>query len=120
MDNNTTTTIATSRGESLHYHHHNTTQASIEKERKEWERIKLTKNEEKRERKEIRSVEWQACTNRPIPSLPLKSYPLLRIKNSFGHKLFGPVPSKLIISMIGLSCEVIHVEEVVPSLALAS
>ena len=58
MDSNTTTTIATSRGELLHYHHYNTTRASIEKERKEWERIKVTKNGEKRERKEIRSVEW--------------------------------------------------------------
>ena len=58
MDSNTTTTIATSRGELLHYHHYNTTRASIEKERKEWERNKVTKNGEKRERKEIRSVEW--------------------------------------------------------------
>ena len=105
------------RGESLHYHHHNTTRASIEKERKEWERIKETKNGEKRERKEIRSVEQQACTNRSIPSLPLKAYPLLRIKNSFGHKPFRPVPSKWIISTAGLSCEVIRVKEMVPSLA---
>ena len=119
MNSNTTTTIATSRGESLHYHHHNTTRASIEKERKEWERIKVTKNGEKRERKEIRSVERQACTNRPIPSLPLKAYPLLRIKNSFGHKPFRLVPSKWVISTVGSSCEITHVEEVVPSLALA-
>ena len=95
MDSNTTTTIATSRGESLHYHHHNTTWASIEEERKEWERIKVAKNRERRERKETRSVEWQACTNSPIPSLPLKAYPLLRRNNSFGHKPFKPVPSKV-------------------------
>ena len=105
-------------GELLHYHHYNTTRASIEKERKEWERIKVTKNGEKRERKEIRSVKRQACTNKPIPSLFLKAYPLLRIKNSFGHKPFRFVLSKWIISMAGLSYEIIHVEEVVPSLAL--
>ena len=103
MDSNTTTTIATSRGESLHYHHHNTTRASIEKERNEWKRIKVTKNEEKRERKEIWSVERQACTNRSIPSLPLKAYPLLMIKDSFGHKPFRPIPSKWIISTAGSS-----------------
>ena len=119
MDSNTTTTIATSRGESLHYHHHNTTRASIEKERNEWKRIKVTKNEEKRERKEIWSVERQACTNRSIPSLPLKAYPLMRIKNLFGHTPLRPVPTKWIISTAGLSCEVIHVEEVVPFLTLA-
>ena len=46
-----TTTITISRGESLHYYHHNTTRASIEKERKEWERIKETKNGEKEKEK---------------------------------------------------------------------
>ena len=119
MHINIITTIATFRKESRHHHHHNTTRASIKEERKEWERIKVTKNGEKRERKEIESVEWQTCTNRLIHSLPLKAYFLLRIKNLFGHKPFWPVPLKWIISTARLSCEVTHVEEVVPSLALA-
>ena len=34
----------------------------------------------KKKKKKTKSVEWQACTNRLIPSLPLKTYPLLRIK----------------------------------------
>ena len=37
----------------------------------------------------------------------------------FGHKPFRPVPSKWIISIAGSSYEITHVEEVVPSLALA-
>ena len=62
-----------------------------------------------------KGVEWQTCTNRLIPSLPLKAYPLLRINDLFGHKPFRPVPSKWIISAAD---EVIHVEGVVLSLAL--
>ena len=75
----------------------------------------------KREResgREIESVEWQTCTNRLIPSLPLKAYPLLRIKDLFRHMPFKPVPLKWIIFAIGFSYEVIHVGEVVPSLIL--
>ena len=61
------------------------------------------------------SEEWQACTNRLIPSFPLKTYPLLRKKDLLGHKPLRPVPSKWIIS---IAYEVIHIEKVVPSLAL--
>ena len=118
MHSNIITTIVTSIRESYHHHHHNTTRASIKKERKEWERIKVTKRRGKK-RKEVGSVEWQTCTNRLITFLPLKAYFLLRIKNSFGHKSFKPIPSKWIISTAGSSCEVTHVKEVVPSLALA-
>ena len=64
------------------------------------------KSGEKIERREIESVEWKACTNRLISSLPLKAYPLLRIKNSFRHKPFKPIPSKWIISTAESSCEV--------------
>ena len=70
----------------------------------------------KRERREVESVEQQACTNRLIPSIPLKAYPLLRIKNLFGHKSFKPVLLMWIISTVGSFCEVTHVEELVPSL----
>ena len=121
MHSNIIATVETTRRESQHHHHHNTTQVSTKKERKSvGERIKVTKRRKKRKKrnKEIESVEWQACTNRLIPSLPLKAYPLLRIKNSFGHKPFKPVPSKCIISTAGSSCEVTYVEEVVPSLTL--
>ena len=84
---------------------------------KKRERIKNNKNREERENQEEKteSVEWQTCTNKLIPFLPLKAYHLLMIKDIFGHKPFRPVPSKWIIS---IADEVIHVEKVVPSLAL--
>ena len=60
------------------------------------ERIKSSKNRvnETKDQEEKRSVEQQACIDKQIPSLPLKAYPLLRIKNSFGHKPFKSIPSK--------------------------
>ena len=78
---------------------------------------KKNKNREERENQEEKteSVEWQTCTNKLIPFLPLKAYHLLMIKDLFGHKPFRSVPSKWIISIVD---EVIHVERVVPSLAL--
>ena len=54
-----------------------------------------------------------------ILSLPLKAFPLLRIKNSFRYKPFKPVPLKWIISITGSFNEVTHIKKVVPSLALA-
>ena len=89
----------------------------MRKKEKKRERIKNNKNKEERENQEekIKSVEWQACTNRLIPSLSLKAYNLLRINDLFGHKPFRPIPSKWIISTVE---EVIHVKGVVPSLAL--
>ena len=51
MHNNIITTIATTRRESQHHHHYNTTQVSIKKERKEWERIKVIKWREKRKKR---------------------------------------------------------------------
>ena len=68
--------------------------------------------------KEIERVEWQACTNKLILSLSPKFYPLLKIKDLFGHKPFRPIPSKWTISTTGFSYEVVHIKEVVPSLVL--
>ena len=89
----------------------------MRKKEKKRERIKNNKNREVRKNQEEKteSVEWQACTNRLIPSLPLKTYHLLRINDLFGHKPFRPVPLKWIISAVD---NVIHVKGVVPSLAL--
>ena len=68
--------------------------------------------------KEIEKVEWQACIDRLIPSLFPKAYPLLKIKDLFGHKPCRPVPLKWTISTAGFSCEVVHIKEVVPSMVL--
>ena len=89
----------------------------MRKKEKKRERIKNNKNIEERENQEEKteSVEWQVCIHRLIPSLLLKGYPLLRIKDLFGHNPFRPVPSKWIISTAD---EVIHIKRVVPSLAL--
>ena len=118
MHSNNTITVVITKKESQH--HHYTTQVSTKKERKEGERIKVAKKRErsKGSGRERESIEWQACTNRLFPSLPLKDYPLLRIKDLFGHKPFRPVLSKWIISIVGFSCEVVHVEAMVPSLVL--
>ena len=52
------TTIATTMRELQHHRHHNTTRVSTKKERKEGERIKVTKWRKKKEsRREIESVE---------------------------------------------------------------
>ena len=119
MHSNIITTVAITRRESQHHLPHNTTRASAKKERvgvgKE---SKYQNRERKKKEREIKNVKWQACTNRLIHSLSLKAYPLLKIKNVFGHKPFRPIPSKWIISIAGSYCEVTHVEEVVPSLAL--
>jgi len=108
--------VATTRRELQHHHHHKTTRGSSKKERKEGERTKVKKGKKKKRKREsgreIESVKWHACTNRLIHSLPLKAYPLLRIKDSFGHK------PKWIIFIAGSSYEVTHIEEVVPSLVL--
>ena len=80
---------------------------------------KSNKTGKKRELvKEIEKLEWQACTNRLIPSLSQKAYPLLKIKDLFGHKPCRPVPLKWTISTTGFSCEVVHIKEVVPSMVL--
>ena len=80
---------------------------------------KSNKTGKKRESvKEIERVEWQACTNKLILSLSPKFYPLLKIKDLFGHKPFRPIPSKWTISTTGFSYEVVHIKEVVPSLVL--
>ena len=76
--------------------------------------MKLRKRNRVR-KKNRKRVGWQAYTNKLIPFLPLKAYPLLRI---FGHKPFRLVLSKWVISIVGPSCEVIHIEEVVPFLVL--
>ena len=96
------------------------TWVSSKKEKKRERERKSDKTEKKELGGKTESVEWQACTNRLIPSLPLKLYPLLRIKNLFGHKPFMSISSKWIISIARFSCEVIYVEEVVPSLVLIS
>ena len=76
-------------------------------------RKEVGKGKKNRER-----VEWQAYTNRLIFSLPLKAYPLLKIKDSIGYKPFRPILSKWIIFIAGPSYEVIHIEDVVSSLVL--
>ena len=89
----------------------------MRKKEKKRERIKINKNREEREHQEEKTeaIEWQACIDRLIHYLPLKAYHLLKINDLFGHKPFKPVPSNWIISAID---EVIHVEGVIPSLAL--
>ena len=79
---------------------------------------KMEKKEKRESGREIESVEWQAYTNKLIPSLPLKTYHLLRIKDLFGHKPFRPVPSKWMISTAKFSCKVVRIKEVVSSLVL--
>ena len=58
-----------------------------------------------------------AGMHRLIHSLPLKVYPLLKIKE-FEHKSFRLILSKWVISMAGSPYEVTHIEEVVPFLDL--
>ena len=83
--------VITKRESQRHYH---TTQVSIKKERIGGERIKVAKIESKKQRieKKKKIVEWQACINRLILSLPLKAYSLLRTKDSFGTSHSNPFP----------------------------
>ena len=52
-------------------------------ERKEWKSRVAELRKIKKARKKNEEREWQACTNRLISSLPLKAYPLLRIRDFF-------------------------------------
>ena len=63
---------------------------------------------------------WQqACTDRLIPSLSLKAYPLETIKE-FENKPSRFILSKWVISEARSPREVTHIEEVVPFLDLTS
>ena len=67
-------TVAITRGESQHHHHHNITWASTKKEKEK------EKEKERESQRKIKSVEWQACTNRLNLLSPSKSLPSVKDK----------------------------------------
>ena len=72
----------TTRRELQHHHHHNTTRTSTKKERKEGERIKVTKLR-KREResgREIESVKMARMNQWANSFSPFKSLPSIKEK----------------------------------------